>query len=599
MNLNQDKNLLFAIFAMLAVLGGWHYFYDMPRQEACAKEAALKQQQEGAVIASSQKAASAGVMANQVTAQGQSVPVPIVTTPAAYVQKQGAAIPGDTHRVQIETPHLTGSLNLNGAVFDQLFLKNYRSSTEKNAPLVALWTAEGLTEKTLMDISWQGVAGEVPTMETRWQTNSQKLTPDSPLTLTWQSPNGLVYIRKIAVDADYLFTVEDMVLNQGTVPTSLHAQARLHRIGTPQVSGYAVLHEGPIAHLDHKLHEVNYGDLQTDGFPKKEVTGGWVGFSDQYWLSALIPSQNNQIIPISEKATDDGVDTHTVGYRTMPKTLAPGQQMTVTHHCFGGAKIVTLLDSYEKKLDIEHLDKAVDFGWFYVVTKPIFYCLALLKDLLGNFGLAILVLTILAKILFFPFANKSYRSMGRMRALQPKIKALQERYKDDKMQQHQEMMALYKKEKANPMAGCLPMVVQIPVFFALYKVLFIAIEMRHAPFFGWISDLSAPDPTTLFNLFGLIPWTPPSFLMIGLWPLVMGLTMLWQQKLSPAPADPAQEKAFLIMPVVFTYLFASFPAGLVIYWTWNNLLSICQQWWIMRQMAYASAGSDATATTKK
>ncbi|MCK5546436.1 MAG: membrane protein insertase YidC, partial [Rhodospirillaceae bacterium] len=314
------------------------------------------------------------------------------------------------------------------------------------------------------------------------------------------------------------------------------------------------------------------------------TTGGWVGITDKYWLAALVPDQKMPVNTRFVHRNDAGIDKYQTDFLGGSVVIQPGGATSSESRLFAGAKEVTLLDRYTDKEDVTRLDLAVDFGWFYFMTKPIFYALNFFHSALGNFGLGILLLTVMIKLVFFPLANKSYRAMAKMRELQPEIKILQARYKEDKTQLNQQMMALYKKKGANPAAGCLPIVVQIPVFFALYKVLFVTIEMRHAPFYGWIQDLSAPDPTTLFNLFGLIPWTPPDFLMIGIWPLAMGISMFLQQKLNPQPTDPIQAKVFMFLPIFFTFLLAPFPAGLVIYWAWNNTLSILQQWTIMKRM---------------
>jgi YidC/Oxa1 family membrane protein insertase len=340
--------------------------------------------------------------------------------------------------------------------------------------------------------------------------------------------------------------------------------------------------------LGGKLEEIDYDDLRDDGDIELASVGGWLGITDKYWLSALIPDQQGEIKATFRHHVTDGQDRYQVDYLRPAMTLAPGQAIEASERVFAGAKEVQLLDRYKEAYGIPLFDRAVDFGWFYFLTKPLFHVLHFFYKLVGNYGVAILLLTLLVKILFFPLANKSYRAMSKMKKLQPEMMRLREQFGDDKMRMNQELMGLYKKEKVNPISGCLPIIVQIPVFFALYKVLFVSIEMRHAPFFGWIRDLSAPDPTTLFNLFGLIPWDPPAFLMIGIWPLLMGATMLLQTKLNPQPADPMQARIMMMLPLMFIFLFATFPAGLVIYWTWNNVLSISQQWVIMKRMGVSA-----------
>jgi YidC/Oxa1 family membrane protein insertase len=412
------------------------------------------------------------------------------------------------------------------------------------------------------------------------------LTPTSPVTLTWDNAQGLVFSRTISVDKNYMFTVRDSVRNTGQDPVKLLPYGLISRTGTPHVAGYYILFEGLIGYLDGALQEVKYSSLTPDKPLDYASNGGWLGFTDKYWLTALIPPQSEAIKSRFTHTVDGGVDRYQTDYLGPEVTIAPDGTTESTTRFFAGAKEVNLLDAYEAS-GIPLFDHAIDFGWFYFLTKPIFLTLQFFDRLLGNFGLAILLLTFCVKLLFFPLANKSYNAMSKMKLLQPEIQKLRERFPDDKARQQQEMMALYKRVGANPLAGCLPIVIQIPVFFSLYKVLFVTIEMRHAPFFGWIHDLSAPDPTSFANLFGLLQFAPPHILMIGAWPLIMGLTMFLQQKLNPQPVDPVQARMFMFLPIVFTYMLASFPAGLVIYWAWNNLLSIAQQWTIMHRAGAA------------
>ncbi|MFO0998492.1 MAG: membrane protein insertase YidC, partial [Alphaproteobacteria bacterium] len=391
--------------------------------------------------------------------------------------------------------------------------------------------------------------------------------------------------RTISIDENYMFTITDRVENAGPAPVSLYPFGLISRWETPATAGFYILHEGPIAVLNNQLDEPNYKDLKEDKAIKKTSgTGGWVGLTDKYWMVVLVPEKIERLEANFTYQGRNGHDKYQVDYiGTEARAVAPGESVEMHSLMFAGAKQVPLLDTYAQKYGIEKLDRAVVFRWLYFVARPLFYGLLEINKVTGNFGLAILVLTVFVKLLFFPLANKSYRSMSRMKALQPELTKLRERYAEDKQRMQQEMMALYKREKVNPASGCLPILVQIPVFFCLYEVLYVTIEMRHAPFFGWIKDLSAPDPTTLFNLFGLIAYQPPHYLMIGAWPLIMGVTMFLQQKLNPQPPDPIQARLFLMMPVIFTVILASFPSGLVIYWTWNNLLSIAQQWVIMKR----------------
>ena len=381
-----------------------------------------------------------------------------------------------------------------------------------------------------------------------------------------------------------MFTVTDRVINDGNQSVVLYPYGLISRSDEPKTLGFFILHEGPLGVFDDTLQELSYDDLRDKRAETVETSGGWIGITDKYWLAALIPDQN---IPMTGRffyTNPNNREKFQVDYILAGKSLAPLGRIEVTNHLFAGAKVVTLLDQYESDLGIARFDLAVDFGWFYFLTKPLFYLIHYLTGYLGNIGLAILSVTVIIKLVFFPLANKSYAAMSKLKKLQPEMMKLREQLGDDKVRLNQEMMALYKKEGANPLAGCLPILIQIPVFFALYKVLFVTIEMRHAPFYGWIRDLSAPDPTSIFNLFGLLPYAPPEFLVIGFWPLAMGLTMWLQMKLNPTPPDPVQARIMTLLPIVFTFLFARFAAGLVIYWTWNNVLSILQQWVIMRRM---------------
>ena len=402
--------------------------------------------------------------------------------------------------------------------------------------------------------------------------------------LGWDNGRGLVCRRTVSVDANYLFTVADEVENKTSSPVSLHPYALLSRHGMPKVEGFYILYEGPIGVLGTAgLQEVGYADVLKDGGAKSfKQTGGWLGFTDKYWAAALIPDQT---VPYEARfsGAKGPKDTFQTDFASAPVSIAPGAKQSFISHLFAGAKVVNLIEAYGEKLGAARFDQLVDWGYFYFITKPLFKLLHWLSLFFGNYGLAILATTVLVKLVFFPLANKSYESMAKMKMLQPEMEKLRERYKDDRVKQQQELMTIYREKKINPMAGCVPIRLQIPVFFALYKVLFSTIDMRHAPFFGWIKDLSAPDPTSLFNLFGLLPYAVPEFLHVGVWPLVMGITMWVQMQLNPQQPDPLQQKIFNWMPVMFTFLLASFAVGLVIYWAWNNVLSLLQQYTIMRK----------------
>jgi YidC/Oxa1 family membrane protein insertase len=408
------------------------------------------------------------------------------------------------------------------------------------------------------------------------------------VTLTWDNGQGLRFERSLALDENYMFTVTQRVLNDGDTDVQLSPYGLISRTGTPEILGFYILHEGLIGVLNDTLEEIDYSDLVDDGPDQFETTSGWLGITDKYWLTSLVPDQQRQVQARFLHTAPNGQDKYQSDYLYQTMTIPAGGTAEITSRLFAGAKEANLLDTYRDELGIPLFDRAVDFGWFYFLTKPFFHALHYFAEKLGNFGLSILLLTVLIKLAFFPLANKSYKAMAKMRKVQPEMLELRERYGDDKQKLNQEMMALYKREGANPVSGCLPVVIQIPVFFALYKVLFVTIEMRQAPFYGWIEDLSVRDPTTILNGFGLFPWVVPdlgvfNLLNLGVWPILMGITMMLQHRLNPQPADPVQAKIFFFMPIVFTFLLAQFPAGLVIYWTWNNLLSIMQQAVIMKR----------------
>src|SRR6266478_4165643 len=506
--------------------------------------------------------------------------------PAKPVQAREAAL-AEQQRVKISTPRLHGSIDLLGARLDDLTLANSHETVDPKSPEVVLLSPPGTENPYLAEFGWVATTPDIqlPGPKTRWSASDAPLTPTTPVTLTWDNGQGLLFTRTVSVDQDYMFTVRDSVHNSGDAPVKLSTYGLVSRTGTPQVAGYYILFEGLIGYLDNSLQEVKYSSL-APGKPLDYGSSGWLGFTDKYWLTALIPQQGVTSKARLTHTVDAGVDRYQTDFLGPEVTISPGGTAQSSTRFFAGAKEVNLLDGYEAS-GIPLFDHAIDFGWFYFLTKPIFLTLQFFDKLLGNFGLAILLFTFCVKLLFFPLANKSYTAMSKMKLLQPEIQKLRERFPDDKARQQQEMMALYKRVGANPLAGCLPIVIQIPVFFSLYKVLFVTIEMRHAPFYGWIHDLSAPDPTSIFNLFGLLPFTPPSILMIGAWPMLMGVTMFLQQKLNPQPVDPVQARMFMLLPIVFTYMLAAFPAGLVIYWAWNNLLSIAQQWAIMHRQGAA------------
>lgn len=556
--MSEQKNLIIAVAVSIAIFWGFDFFYTSKKVQPVPN--ALSSQ---------------GVQSN--------LPVAPVNMPAATdaVLPREAVLKEDL-RVAINTPRIKGSIRLKGAVIDDVELTRYKETTDPKSSNIVLLTPQKTKGAYIAAFNWVAQGNiSCPNENTVWKVEggdkSAELTPSNPLKLVFDNGQGIRFKRTIQIDEEYLFTITDHVVNTGTTEVVLQQVSNITRTGTPETSGFFVLHEGGIGVLDHGLSEVSYSDIEKKGHIQQSTTGGWLGFTDKYWLVALIPSQTT---PTQCSYDYSAGSIYQTKVMTPQITLTSGKTTEVVQHLYAGAKVLSILDGYEKTHKFDRFDLAVDFGWFYFLTKPLFYVLDFFHKILGNFGLAILMLTILFKAILFPLANKSHRSMARMKDLQPKMEKLKTLYAHDKVRMNQELMNLYKTENANPMSGCLPMLIQAPIFFCLYKVFFVTIEMRHAPFYGWIQDLAAIDPTTVFNLFGLIPWTPPAFLMIGAWPLIMGATMVLQQKLGPQPADAQQAKVMMIMPVMFTYLFASFPAGLVIYWAWSNVLTILQQLYI-------------------
>jgi YidC/Oxa1 family membrane protein insertase len=518
-------------------------------------------------------------------------PAPGATKPGAVTRD---AVIAASPRIAIETPRLRGSIALKGARIDDVALKDYRETVDPKSPNIVLLAPAGGPEPFYAEFGWVAAPNanmKLPGPDTVWTAASQgPLSPGNPLQLAWNNGEGLQFRRTIAVDNNYMFTVSDEVENTGANAATIYGYGLVSRHGTPKVAGFYILHEGLIGVLgDGKLHEITYSSILGEPPQTIKSTGGWLGITDKYWAATLIPDPSAALQARFAGTKVGTLDTYQTDYLLDATTVAPGGKAQMQSRLFAGAKEVAVIDGYEKAHAIKNFELLIDWGWFYFITKPLFFALDWFFKLTGNFGVAILAVTVIIKIVFFPLANKSYASMARMKAVQPQMLAIRDRYADDKAKQQQAMMDLYRQEKINPLSGCLPIVVQIPVFFALYKVLFVTIEMRHAPFFGWIKDLSAPDPTTIFNLFGLIPWDPSvvpvlgPFLMLGVWPLIMGVTMFVQMKMNPAPPDPTQKMIFDWMPFFFTFLLASFPAGLVIYWAWNNTLSVLQQGAIMQK----------------
>jgi YidC/Oxa1 family membrane protein insertase len=579
--MENNRNFLITIVLSVLILVLWQVFYMNPRIEA---------ERKAAEIAAQRTEEKAGTTQDK---PGETTPPPAGTVPAGVPGSEGAAAAtreaalAATERVPIDTPSIAGSINLVGGRIDDVRLKHYHETVDDSSPIINLANPSALPNGQYAEIGFVGseATGTVPGPETQWKVDGNStLTPSTPVTLTYVNDKGLTFKRTISVDSDYMFKVDDTVSNDGSAPVSLSSYGRVTRFDKPTTASTYVLHEGLIGVTGEEgLEEIEYSKIEKE----KQVTpgksnDGWLGITDKYWAIALVPSAKQPFQP-HYAYFDDGRPRYQSDFLSDPMSVAPGQSQTVETLVFAGAKEVAKVNAYAKDLGIRQFDLLIDWGWFYFITKPMFWLIDSLYKLLGNFGLAILATTVIVKAIFFPLANKSYKSMANMKRMQPKMTEIREKYADDKMKQQQAMMELYKTEKINPIAGCWPVLLQIPVFFSLYKVLYVTIEMRHAPFFGWIQDLAAPDPTSLFNLFGLLPYSVPHALMIGVWPLVMGVTMFLQMRMNPTPPDPTQAMIFNYMPLVFTFMLSSFPAGLVIYWAWNNTLSIIQQSIIMKR----------------
>lgn len=591
--MSDQKNLIIAIVVSVAIMLGFQFFVEAPKQEKLRQQQAATQTTEG-------QAPGAPGAPNATGGLPQLPSLAQQLDPAANRDKALA----DSPRVKIEGKRLTGSLNLTGGRIDDVVLPEYKESIEPGSPAIHLLSPAGGPSPYYAEFGWT-VAGNtvaLPNAQTRWTADKAVLRSGDAVTLTWDNGQGLVFSRRITLDDDYLFNVTQTVENKGGQAITLFPYGLVSRHGTPHTDGLYILHEGPVGVMREKsddkgtLKELSYKDLADDKAREYTTIGGWIGFTDKYWQTALVPGVDQTVkARFSHAKPAAGPDRYQADFLGAGQQLEPGKTITSTAMLFAGAKEVRVLDRYEEQQKIARFELSIDWGWFHFLTKPMFYSIEWLKGLLGNIGLAMLAVTVIVKLLFFPLAYKSYVSMSAMKKLQPEMQKMRERYGEDRAKMQQELMALYKKEKVNPAAGCLPILLQIPVFFALYKVLYIAIEMRHAPFYGWIRDLSAPDPTTWLNGFGFLPWDIPhlgplQIISIGVWPIIMGISMWLQMKMNPQPPDPVQQKIFALMPIVFTFMLGSFAAGLVIYWSWNNTLSILQQYVIMKRMGVKIGG---------
>jgi YidC/Oxa1 family membrane protein insertase len=577
---NSRNTILFVVIAAIMLLA-YNFFVMAPQAE--------------------RRKAAQQAAAEQTTASPTATPAPggeavVFTTDRTVALGRGGA------RVPIQTGTVTGSLSLRGSRIDDLFLTRYQETIEEGSPAVELFRPEGMRHAYQAQFGWNGpnVPGGVPGPQTPWRlTEGATLTPATPVTLTWDNGAGLRFTRRIAIDDQYLFTITDTVANFSAQPIAIAPWGRIERQGVPDELGrQQVLHEGGIgtfgADGKYATQQLKYKAWAKKPVQEHASTGGWMGITDKYWLAALIPQQDERIQAAFRVTDAAHADIHSATMLGETHTIAPGRQITETQRLFAGAKRNEILSAYEKDLSLPRFIYAIDWGFLFFLTRPIFLLIEFFYGILGNFGLAILALTLTVRLIMFPLANKSYESMSKMRTLQPRMEELKKKHPDDPAKQQQELMALYQKEKINPLAGCLPLLLQIPVFYAVYKMLFVTIEMRHAPFFGWIRDLSAPDPSTLWNLYGLIPWDPTTAPLIGgyltgafalsILAIFYGLTMWLQMAMSPPAPDPMQRRIFQFMPIVFTFIMATFPAGLLIYWAWSNILTILQQYVIMHRL---------------
>jgi len=553
----EGKNVLLAIILSTVVLVFWAVFFETPPPK--------KQ-----------------ISSEQVTESVENMSSPTVDSVEIVENISRNEIINKTERIKIENDNILGSISLEGAVIDDIVFKNYKENLDQNENVVFL-NPKNSKQGYYIESGWANAPGEkvkMPADTTIWKNKKSKtLSTNGSVTLEWDNGEGLVFTKKIELDEKYFFKITQSIKNNSDKTYKFYPYAQIVRNYKPEVTPIYILHEGFIGVFDEELKEEDYDDIEKEKFTTNSEKG-WLGITDKYWLTAIVPENGKRFK--SEFLSKNG--KYKANFIIAePTIINPNAIKTSEVKALTAAKEVAIIDAYAEKLNIEKFDLAIDWGWFYFFTKPLFFVIDYFFRLTGNFGLAIVIITALVRLIFFPLANYSFRSMAKMKVLQPEMIRLKELHKGDKVKLQQEMMALYKREKVNPISGCLPVLIQIPFFFAIYKMLFVTIEMRHQPFFGWISDLSARDPTSIFNLFGLIPWSPPTFLMIGAWPILMGLSMYLQQKLNPTPPDPIQAKIFMFFPLFLTIILAPFPSGLVVYWTINNILTIAQQWVIMKK----------------
>ncbi len=591
MNPQNNKNLIWATSLSVIILISWTWFYEKPRLEKVALQQKIEEHNKtsqnqiideknlDSEIPNITKTASEAT--KNVNIEEKNETIILSKTGKEIIEKTSA------ERIRIESNSLHGSINLRGARFDDLTLAQYFKNPDKKEEVILFSPAES-KERYFTDFGFASSNSniETPSSTTLWQSDNTKLTPKNPVTLSWKNSQNIEFQIKISLDENYLFTINQKVINNSSQSIALAPFGRINRALNNQQKSAYILHEGAIGAFNGILSEKTYEDLVEDKIQKfsdKGESGSWLGITDKYWLSSIIPDKKISFEGSFFHNYKNQNNFYNVDFIGQEVAIASNDELNLEHHLFAGAKKVKILDDYSKQLNLKLFDRAIDFGWFYFLTKPFFFVIEFLYKIFGNFGLAILGMTVIVKLALFPMANKSYSAIAKLKKIQPKIEAIREKFKDDKLALNREIMEFYKREKINPAAGCLPVLIQIPVFFALYKVFYVTLDMRHSPFFGWIKDLSAPDPTTILNLFGLLPFEVSSSFSLGIWPMLMGATMVIQQKLSPPPADPTQAKILKFMPYGLTIVLATFPAGLVIYWTWSNSLSILQQIYINRK----------------
>jgi len=607
--MSDQKNLIIAIAVSVAIMLGFQFFVEAPKQERLRQQQAASQAVNPGAANPGAAGSTAPTPGTQAGTQPGSSQLPALpAAPGAGLAQSREAALAQSPRVTVDGLRLRGSINLVGGRIDDVILPDYRETIDPKSPAITLFSPAGAPHGYYAEFGWTagpGASVKLPGSQTLWSADKTTLKSDDKVTLRWDNGEGLVFTRVIALDRDFLFTVTQGVENKTDKPVTLFPYGLLSRHGTPKTDGLYILHEGPLgvfhAKADEKatLKELKYSDMAKEDPIEVDSIGGWLGFTDKYWLASLVPGVQQTVKARFSHSNVNGLDRYQADWLGGGVTVAANSALQSESLLYAGAKQTRLLDRYEEQKNIPRFELAIDWGWFHFLTKPFFFAIDWIHGVVGSIGIAMLIFTVVVKLLFFPLAYKSYVAMSSMKKLQPEMQKLRERYADNREQMQKELMELYKREKVNPAAGCLPILLQIPVFFSLYKVLYITIEMRHAPFYGWIKDLSAPDPTSWINLFGLLPYDVPAIfalggmlhiVSLGIWPIIMGITMWLQMRLNPQPPDPVQAKIFGLMPIIFTFMLGSFASGLVIYWSWNNTLSIIQQMVIMRRMGVKIGG---------